>query len=102
MLPGPPEAMLILPGLVFAYAMNSGTDFAGNDGFTTTTPGLRRKLATGAMSRIKSKLVFEERCVECVGRRNVQKRVAIGGCSDDRIDSDVAAGPRAVLDDKLL
>jgi hypothetical protein len=60
MLPGPPDAMLILPGLAFAYTMNSATDFAGNDWFTTITPGLRRKLATGAMSRIKSKLSFSK------------------------------------------
>src|SRR5262249_38828039 len=30
--PMPAEAMLILPGLALAYAMNSGTVFAGNDG----------------------------------------------------------------------
>ena len=45
---------------------------------------------------------FEERCVECVSRRNVQKRVPVGGGFDDRFDSNIAAGTGAVLNDKLL
>ena len=37
--PMPADAMLILPGLVFAWAMNSGTDLAGTDGLTAMTVG---------------------------------------------------------------
>jgi ABC-type dipeptide/oligopeptide/nickel transport system permease subunit len=33
--------------------MNSGTDLAGTDGFTTMTLGSRIMLAIGAMSRMK-------------------------------------------------
>src|SRR5262245_3832415 len=52
----PPDAILILPGLALAYAIRSGTDLAETDGCTTSTPTPRTMLATGAMSRTKSKL----------------------------------------------
>ncbi len=55
-LPAPPVAMLILPGLALAYAMNSATVFAGTDGLTTITSGTRTMPATGAMSRRMLKL----------------------------------------------
>src|SRR3982074_1649187 len=51
-LPMPGDAMLILPGLAFAWAMNSATVLAGNDGWTTRTFGTRLMLATGAISRM--------------------------------------------------
>ena len=35
--PMPVDAMLILPGLALAYAMNSGTVWADSDGLTATT-----------------------------------------------------------------
>ncbi len=47
-LPMPADAMLILPGLALAKAINSGTVLAGNDEFTTTTRGMRMSAATGA------------------------------------------------------
>ena len=49
-------AILILPGLALAYAMNSGTVLAGNDGWTAITLVVRMMLAIGARSRIKLKL----------------------------------------------
>ena len=55
-LPTPPDAILILPGLALAYAIRSGTDLAETEGCTTNTPTPRTMLATGAMSRTKSKL----------------------------------------------
>ena len=54
--PTPGDAMLILPGLALAKAMNSGTVLAGNAGTTTMTAGSRLMPATGAMSRMKLKL----------------------------------------------
>ena len=51
--PMPAEPMLILPGLAFAYATNSGTVLAGKDGLTTITLAPRWILATGTMSRMK-------------------------------------------------
>jgi hypothetical protein len=36
--------------------MNSGTVFAGTEGFTSMTKGERSMLATGAMSRMTLKL----------------------------------------------
>jgi hypothetical protein len=52
----PGDAMLILSGLVLAWAMNSGIVLAGNDRCTTTTLDVRMMPATGAMSPIKLKL----------------------------------------------
>jgi hypothetical protein len=43
--------MLILPGLAFAFARNSGTVFAGTDGLTTITNGVVQIMATGTVSR---------------------------------------------------
>ena len=54
--PIPADAMLILPGLALAKAMNSGTVLAGTDGFTSMTLGTRIMPATGAMSRMRLKL----------------------------------------------
>src|SRR6516165_4088070 len=47
------RAMLILPGLALAYAMNSGTVLAGTDGWISITLGTRSMPATGAMSWMK-------------------------------------------------
>ena len=55
-LPVPPDAMLILPGLALAQAMNSGTVFAGFDRFTSMTSGRLLIIAIGTMSRMKLKL----------------------------------------------
>ena len=49
----PGDAMLILPGFALAWAMNSGTVFAGTVGCTTRTFGTAIMEATGAMSRMK-------------------------------------------------
>jgi len=57
--PGPAEAMFILPGFDLAYSISSGTDLTGNAGLTTITKGVRPMAATGVRSRAKSKL----RCV---------------------------------------
>src|SRR5258707_668973 len=53
MVPVPNEAVLILPGLAFAWAMNSATVLAGTDGFTSTTNGRSTRPATGSTSRRK-------------------------------------------------
>jgi hypothetical protein len=50
--------MLSLPGLALAWAMNSGTVFAGNDGLTSKARVSRLILATGAMSLMNLKLSF--------------------------------------------
>src|SRR5262245_5983537 len=55
-LPLPGDAIVTLPGLAFAKAMNSGTVLAGNDGCTTRNSGARRIPATGTMSRRNTKL----------------------------------------------
>src|SRR5260221_622460 len=46
--PLPEAAKLSLPGLLFASAMNSATDFAGTEGFTTMTFGMRAIIAVAA------------------------------------------------------
>jgi len=51
-LPTPADATVILPGLRLASAISSGTDLAGSDGLTTSTPGPREIVATGAKSRM--------------------------------------------------
>ena len=55
-LPVPPDAKLILPGLALAQAMNSGTVFAGTSLFTIMTSGRMLIIAIGTMSRMKLKL----------------------------------------------
>ena len=55
-LPLPPDAMLILPGLALAQAMNSATVLAGTARLTIITSGRLLIMATGVMSRMKLKL----------------------------------------------
>src|SRR5262249_15439398 len=54
----PDETLVILPGLLFAYAMSSGMVRAGKDICATITFGTRIRPATGVMSRRKLKLRF--------------------------------------------
>src|ERR1700704_4483739 len=54
-LPLPNEAMLILPGLAWASAMNSATVLAGSAGFTFIAKGKDARPATGIRSRNRSK-----------------------------------------------
>ena len=56
--PVPVEAKLILPGLAFAYAMNSETDLAENDGLTIRTGESLLVLAIGTMSRVTLTVIF--------------------------------------------
>jgi len=56
--PVPNEASAILPGLALAWAISSGTDLTGSDGWTSSTSGERVTPATIAMSRTKLKLSF--------------------------------------------
>ena len=51
--PWPPEPMLILSGLAFAYATNSGTVFAETDGCTIIRSGERTIRTIGAKSAMK-------------------------------------------------
>jgi hypothetical protein len=53
--PIPEDAMLSLPGLALALATSSGTVRAGSDGCTTRMNRVPPSLATGAMSRMKSR-----------------------------------------------
>src|SRR5262245_26962376 len=53
-LPLPAEGKLSLPGCAWAYAINSFTDFTGNDGCTTTKCGTEAVSVTGAKSLITS------------------------------------------------
>ena len=57
-LPLPADAMLTLPGLALACAMNSATVVAGTDGCTTIRLGVVMIPATGAVSRMKLKFSF--------------------------------------------
>jgi len=52
----PADPILILPGLALMNSMNSGTVLAGTEGLTSMTSGPLAMLATGAISRMKSKL----------------------------------------------
>ena len=56
--PVPLEPRFILPGLALAYAMNSGTVLAANDGFTSRTKESLLMLATGTMSRMTAMVLF--------------------------------------------
>jgi hypothetical protein len=56
--PAPGVPMLILPGVSFAAAMNSGSVRTGNDDCTAIKLGRLRMLPIGAMSRAKSRLSF--------------------------------------------
>src|SRR3954449_9861554 len=56
--PVPFEARLILPGLALAWAMNSGTVLAGNEGLTNRAKESLLMLATGTMSRVTVKGLF--------------------------------------------
>src|ERR1041384_7452547 len=82
--------------------MNSGSVVAGTDGFTTTTYDSRAAPMTGAISRMKSKLIGVERGIDRIRRHDLQQRVAIGRRLGDHLGADVAAGARAILDDELL
>jgi hypothetical protein len=52
--PIPAEPYVSLPGFALACAINSGTVFAGIDGFTTSTFGTIATTVIGAKSRWKS------------------------------------------------
>src|SRR5262249_42069580 len=83
--------------------MNSGTDLAGTDGFTTMTEGYRMTLATGrnVADEIVVELVVQCR-VDRVETTDHKQRVAVRRCAHDRLGADIAAATRSVLDDELL
>ena len=95
--------MLILPGLVFAYAMNSGTVFAGTDGLTTITK--RRRANHGDrrdVADVIERKVRVERRIEGIRRNGQKKQVAVRRRSYDQFGGDIAAGARSVFDDDWL
>src|SRR5258708_31747668 len=65
--PLPEAAKLSLPGLLFASAMNSATDFAGTEGFTTMTFGMRAIIAVAArsFSKLKVRFVYRVSLIAC-------------------------------------
>ena len=99
----PPDAILILPGLALACAMNSGTVLAGTDGLTTITRGCaddgcdRRDVA----DEIEIEFVVERR-VDRVAATDQEQRVAVRRRSYDDFGADITAGTRPVLDDEWL
>src|SRR6516165_9316119 len=94
--------MLILPGLAFAKAMNSGTLFAGNTGFATMTKGVRMILEIGAMSRMIETELRVQRRVVSIRQCCLQQSVAVSRRAHDRFSGDVGAGARLVLDYERL
>ena len=57
-MPLPLDAMLTLPGLAFAYRMNSGTELTGSFGLITITFGTAAQSVIGAKSFTGSKGIF--------------------------------------------
>ena len=102
-LPVPPEAMLTLPGLALAQATNSGTVLAGLSTFTSITSGKRadHRDRHDVADEIEAEVLVERG----VGRhrlRDQQQRVAVRLRARDRLDAEIGAGARPVLDDEGL
>src|SRR5262252_11074004 len=101
--PMPADAMLILPGLALAYAMNSGTVFGRNrwidlqDEWSADHPRDRRDVA----EKNKIQLGIERR-VDRAGWRGQQERIAICGRTHDRFGTNIGARARPVLDNEWL
>src|SRR5262249_18425098 len=98
----PADAMLILPGLALAYAMNSGTVLAGTDGLTSKTNGARIAPATGDVAEKNEIQLGIERRVDRAGWRGQQERIAICGRTHDRFGTNIGARARPVLDNEWL
>src|SRR5215831_10963067 len=93
MVPVPNEAVLILPGLAFACAMNSATVAAGTDGFTSMTNG---KSTRGNRRDVAQDVEGQrgiERRVDCVGGGDEQQRVAVGRRIDRGLRREIGAAP---------
>ena len=90
----PVDAKLILPGLALAYAINAGTVFAGNDGLTSMMWGVERDARDrrNVADEIEIELVVERR-VDGICRNDLEQSVAVGGCPDDRLSSDIGGAP---------
>jgi hypothetical protein len=88
-MPGDPK--LILPGLAFAWAMNSGTVLAGTDGLTTMTKGRLMII----------EFVVEGR-IDRVRRTYDQERIAVWRRPHDRLGANIVAATGAVFHDELL
>src|SRR6516164_7892918 len=83
--------------------MSSEIVLAGTDGFTAMTLGARMMPATGAMSRMKSKLSFSYNvALIALYPPDHEQRVAVGRCTYNRLGADIAAATRPVVDNKLL
>ena len=101
--PAPGLVQLILPGLAFAFSMNS---FMRLDrGFLRHHEHVRRRAQHHqrheVLERIVGRVGVEAR-VDHVGAGADQQRVAVGRQPLHRRDGDVAAGAAAVLDDHRL
>src|SRR4051812_26781033 len=101
-LPFPPEAMLIFPGLDLTYVMNSGTVSAGIEGCTTITP---RYSHDGCYrGNIPNEIEIEitvQRCIDRVGSRGLQKRISIWRGFGHRFCSEVTSSANSVLNNEL-
>ena len=75
--------------------------FAGSEGFTSNTSGTWAMLATGAMSRMKSKLRLSYSVVLIRIRRTYpRQRVTIRGRPDDGLGREGAAGAWPIFNDE--
>ena len=90
---------MILPGLALASAIKSGTEFAANDGCTSSTSGERTMPEIIAMSPTMLKLSLSKNVALTVllpGYR--EQRVAVGRRAHDRFGCQIRARARPVLD----
>src|ERR1700752_4606521 len=101
MLPLPLEAMLSLPGLALAQAINSGMVLAGTDGLTTHY----ERVAADARNRCKIANETEFLVVhrlDQISRYDEDKGMSVRRGVYNRFDADPGASTRLVVDYKWL
>ena len=89
--------MVILPALALAYAMNSGTVVTGTDGWTAMRSDADK---AGNLCDVADEVeveFFVEARVDHICEGNQKERVTVWWCSHDGLGSDIATGPRPVL-----
>jgi hypothetical protein len=90
--------MAILPGLAFAYAMNSGTVRVHHDDIgLTADAGDRRDVPN------ETEIEFVvKRGIDCIWCGHEQECVSVGSRLHDSLGSEIAASARPVLGDDRL